>query len=428
MKPAVAGILGTFAALNLCLASGPTAVGESTPTKITVTVAPSTPDAPRHHPAPPFEGHRASVDLAILLDTSNSMDGLIGQAKQQLWTIVNQFAHAQKHGQTPLLRVALFEYGNTNLPASEGYIRQVVPLTDDLDALSAALFELTTSGGDEYCGQVINEAVTRLDWSHEPNSYKTIFIAGNEPFTQGGVAYQDACKRAIEHGVIVNTIHCGDYSTGVNTHWQDGAALAEGQYLNIDQDQAVVHIDAPQDKIIIELNQKLNATYLWYGQEREELKRNQVEQDANAAKLGRGSLVQRSATKSSSVYRNKDRDLVDLAAESPGEASKVADEELPEAMKEMTDEQRQAYIKAMAEDRAELQSKIQQATAERDRYVAAERARRAETAGDATFGDAIVQAVQAQLRDAGYALESDAPPQPEPDESSETPAPTTQSR
>ena len=121
---------------------------------------------------------RPAVDIAILLDTSNSMDGLIDQAKSQLWTIINEFAAAKRQGLTPTLRVALFEYGNTNLPASEGYIRQVVPLTDDLDSLSEALFALTTYGGDEYCGQVIDEAVKRLDWTGEPNAYKAIFIAG----------------------------------------------------------------------------------------------------------------------------------------------------------------------------------------------------------------------------------------------------------
>jgi hypothetical protein len=72
------------------------------------------------------------------------MDGLIGQAKSQLWNIVQQFADAKKNGMTPALRVSVFEYGNTNLPATEGYIRQVV-LTDDLDSVSQALFQLTTN-------------------------------------------------------------------------------------------------------------------------------------------------------------------------------------------------------------------------------------------------------------------------------------------
>ena len=36
-----------------------------------------------------------SIMLALLLDTSNSMDGLIGQAKSQLWKIVNELAAAK---------------------------------------------------------------------------------------------------------------------------------------------------------------------------------------------------------------------------------------------------------------------------------------------------------------------------------------------
>ena len=108
---------------------------------------------------PPFTGTRPAVDVAILLDTSNSMDGLISQAKSQLWTIVQQFANAEKAGKTPQLRVSVFEYGNSKLPASENYIRQVVQLTDDLDKVSEALFSLKTKGGDEYCGTVINDCL-----------------------------------------------------------------------------------------------------------------------------------------------------------------------------------------------------------------------------------------------------------------------------
>lgn len=45
---------------------------------------------------PPFSGQRPSADVAILLDTSNSMDGLINQARSQIWNIVQQFAKAKK--------------------------------------------------------------------------------------------------------------------------------------------------------------------------------------------------------------------------------------------------------------------------------------------------------------------------------------------
>src|SRR6187399_1820752 len=80
------------------------------------------------------------IQVALLLDTSGSMDGLIDQARTQLWTIVNEFAKTKKDGVTPQLQVALYEYGNDGLAATDGYIRKILPLTDDLDAISEKLF------------------------------------------------------------------------------------------------------------------------------------------------------------------------------------------------------------------------------------------------------------------------------------------------
>ena len=64
------------------------------------------------------------IQVALLLDTSNSMDGLISQAKTQLWTVVNEFSKAKKRGRIPKLEVALFEYGNNRLSPEVGYVRE----------------------------------------------------------------------------------------------------------------------------------------------------------------------------------------------------------------------------------------------------------------------------------------------------------------
>src|SRR5687767_734244 len=140
-----------------------------------------------------------SIMLALLLDTSNSMDGLIEQAKSQLWKIVNELAGAQCiDGTRPDIKIALYEYGNDGLPSSEGYIRLVSPLTTDLDVISEKLFALRTNGGNEYCGYVINTSLKQLDWSQSMADLKMIFIAGNEPFTQGPIHFQTACALAKE--------------------------------------------------------------------------------------------------------------------------------------------------------------------------------------------------------------------------------------
>src|SRR5688572_4946815 len=175
-------------------------------------VAPAKDQAP---PAPEkTTADKPLIQIAILLDTSSSMSGLINQARTQLWTIVNEFARSKQGGQTPALQVALYEYGNSGLSAGEGYIRQVLPLTDDLDHVSAELFKLTTNGGDEYCGHVIQSATKGLAWSDSPKVYRAIFIAGNEPFTQGTIDYKQSCAAAIAKGIIVNTIHCGGEEAG----------------------------------------------------------------------------------------------------------------------------------------------------------------------------------------------------------------------
>jgi hypothetical protein len=148
-----------------------------------------------------------AIMIALLLDTSNSMDGLIDQAKSQLWKIVNEVAVAKTvDGKRPNIKIALYEYGNDGLSANEGFVRQVSALSEDLDVISEKLFSLRTNGGNEFCGQVIKTALDQLTWSASKDDLKMIFIAGNEDFMQGKVSYQQACDAAKKKGVIVNTI------------------------------------------------------------------------------------------------------------------------------------------------------------------------------------------------------------------------------
>ena len=148
---------------------------------------------------------RPKVQLALLLDTSSSMDGLIDQARTQLWKVVNSFSQVTRDEQIPTIEVALYEYGNDTLSLTSGYVRQVSPLSTELDDLSEKLFALQTNGGTELCGTVIQKALDQLRWDDSPSTYKAIFIAGNESFRQGNVSADEQCKLASEHGVIVNT-------------------------------------------------------------------------------------------------------------------------------------------------------------------------------------------------------------------------------
>ena len=118
---------------------------------------------------------KSLIQVALLIDTSGSMNGLIDQAKTQLWKVVNEFARAKRHGQRPEIQVALFEYGKQSLPQSSGYLRMIVPLSTNLDKISEELFALTTNGGSEYCGWTIKSATEGLSWSSSTSDLKAIF-------------------------------------------------------------------------------------------------------------------------------------------------------------------------------------------------------------------------------------------------------------
>lgn len=344
---------------------------------------------------------RPHIQLAILLDTSGSMSGLINQARGQIWSIVNEFIAARKDGQRPLLEVALYEYGNDGLPASGQWIRRVVPLTDDLDKVSQQLFALTTNGGTECCGAVIKEAVENLTWSAARDDLKVIVIAGNEPFTQGAVDYRAACKGAAAKGIIVNTIHCGSDKDGIDGKWQDGAQLADGRYLCIDQNRAVAVIATPQDKEIARLGAVLNTTYVPFGSAGAEGARNQVAQDANVRALAPSAQVAREVSKASVHYNNARWDLVDALRDGKADLDKIEAKDLPENMRGMDGDQRKSYVATKQKERERVQSEIAQLNAERTKFLA-EQARKQTTPGAKNLEEAVTDAVRAQAKQKSF--------------------------
>jgi hypothetical protein len=346
-------------------------------------------------PEPETESSQ-TIMLALLLDTSNSMDGLIDQAKSQLWKIVNELASAKcGDGRKPTIKIALYEYGNDNLPMTEGYIRMVSPLTDDLDVISEKLFALTTNGGSEFCGHVIRTSLRQLNWSESKADLKLVFIAGNEPFTQGEVPYAVACSLAKEKDVVINTIYCGSYQEGVNTEWKNGADFTGGTYMSIQQDRKTVYIPSPYDDKINSLNDRLNGTYIHYGRQGESKKKLQESQDVNAESYGQANKVERAVSKSSHAYKNSSWDLVDATKDDEKVIKELKDEDLPSEMKGMSVEQRKAYIKTKSEERKRVQAEIQELSTKRQEYIATKSAGQDKS----TMLDAVmIKAIKTQAR------------------------------
>lgn len=339
------------------------------------------------------------IQVAILLDVSSSMDGLIEQAKAQLWNMVNTLGKAKCNGVSPNIEIALYEYGRQTNDAKNGYVKQINGFISNLDSLSENLFKLNTNGGDEYCGEVIYKSIDELQWDANKNSYKVIFIAGNEDFLQGKIQYTEGCKKAKENGIVVNTIYCGDKMQGVREHWNLGAECGDGSYSNINSNAKFEEIPTPYDSTIYVLNGKLNNTYVSYGYFASSNVSKQAKMDEVNVKMSKSAGIKRATAKAQkNVYRNDDWDLVDAYEKDSLAIKKVDKKTLPDSLRNKSTEEITAIVKFQQQNRATAQNELLELSKKRDAYIAEEKKRKAANTNEPTLETEVEKIIKAQAK------------------------------
>jgi hypothetical protein len=342
------------------------------------------------------------IKVALLLDTSNSMDGLIEQAKSRLWNIINAITTLKYQGKEPVIEIALYEYGNDGLSQQSNYIRQVAPLTTDLDLISEKLFALRTNGGNEYCGAVISEAVKKLSWGDGNTDMKLIYIAGNEEFSQGGINYKESVADALHHSIYVNTIFCGNKMEGINTNWKDGADRGGGKYFNIDANKQVTFIETPYDAQIEACDIRINKTYISYGSQGRAKKSNQAVQDNNAKSINKSNYTERAVSKSKTAYENSSWDIVDRVKKDKDAVRKIKDEDLPAELKGKSKPEIETIIAEKTKEREVIQKEIAALSVKRQQYIDEQNKK---NPGKDDLGEAINRSIRELAVKKGYALQ-----------------------
>src|SRR5258705_1190659 len=318
------------------------------------------------------------IQAAILLDVSNSMDGLIEQAKAQLWTMVNVMGKAKCNGETPQIEISLYEYGRDNNDLRKGYVKQITPFTSDLDDLSQKLFQLTTNGGQEYCGYVIHTSLNELNWDTTSSNYKVIFISGNEDFLQGNISYTLACTEAKKKGVIVNTIYCGDRLQGIKEHWNLLGECGNGSFTNINSDVKPEDIPTPYDSTLITLNNKLNGTYIYYGETGRQKQAMQTTADANNASINGYVGTNRIVAKGQkTTYNNYSWDLIDAKDGDTKILDKIDYKTLPDSLQKKNKAELEVIVSQKSNERAGIQKEMQDISRKREAYIANEKINKA---------------------------------------------------
>lgn len=345
--------------------------------------------APKADPAPISR----DIDLVIALDTSGSMEGLLDSTRARLWDIVNAAAEKDPNAR---IRVGLVTFGSPGVAGPEqGFVKVRSDLTTDLDSLYGKVMALQTDGGEEFVGWTLDTAVNQLSWSTRKGAAKIVFIAGNESADQAREQhdFRTVTANARERGIVVNALFAGNADQGVRERWADVAKHGGGFYTAIDQQAGTHDIATPQDQKLVELNAKLNGTYVGYGARGEEGKANQVAQDANAMRMGGSSAAARVGVKSRAAYDNSSWDLVDGVQNGRVDLAAAPATALPEPMRDLDAEGRQAYVEKLAEEREQIQEEIDSLNEERTRYLRKAKPKKA----DAGLDDAMLEAMDAQL-------------------------------
>ena len=326
---------------------------------------------------PPIKHHIVAsqspkVDVVFVLDTTGSMSGLIQTAKEKIWSIATTMASAQP---TPEIRIGLVAYRDRG----DQYVTQLVDLSDDLDSVYATLMDFEAGGGGdtpESVNKALYDAVHQMSWSEGEQAYQVVFLVGDAPphMDYNEVRYPEIVASAIEKGIVINTIQCGDIPTTI-APWTQIASLAQGSFFQVEQAGGAVAYTSPYDDKIAELSAKLDDTRLYYGTEEE--KERMLEKVAAADKVEAfasvASRARRGVFNASVGGRDNligDNELVDAVASGAVELDELEQNALPEALKPMAPAEQRAYVAQLADDRADLKREIQQLSADRDGYLA----------------------------------------------------------
>ena len=316
--------------------------------------------------------NKPKVDVVFVLDTTGSMSGLIQTAKDKIWSIASTMASAQP---TPEIRIGLVAYRDRG----DQYVTKVVDLSDDLDSVYAALMDFRADGGGdgpESVNKALYDAVNSMSWSQGSQVYQTIFLVGDAPphMDYNEVRYPEIVASALDKGIVINTIQCGDMALTINP-WTQIASLGHGRYFQVEQAGGAVAYTTPFDEEIASLSAKLDDTRLYYGnrEEKEKMAGKVAATDKLHASASVASRARRAVFNTAEGGRTNmlgENELVDAVVSGTLDLEELDQEALPEALKPMAPAEQRKYIAQLADERSDLQRQIRSLSEDRDGYLA----------------------------------------------------------
>lgn len=316
---------------------------------------------------------RPQIELVFALDTTGSMSGLINAAKEKIWSIASTMASAQP---APDISIGLVAYRDRG----DAYVTKRIELSTDLDAVYTQLLDLTAGGGGdgpESVNAALFDAVNKMNWSQNPNSYKVVFLVGDAPGHndyQDDIPYTQTIARANQLGIIVNTIQAGQDSHMISA-WKKIANLGQGDTFQVDQRGSAIAINTPFDEAIITASRNYENTRVYYGRAEEQLaqqKKMEVAESKMQSAASVASLARRAkynTSKSGEKNFSAGKELLGALENEELALADIAEEDLPLALRKLSATEKEVFIKNKINERKVAKEKLQALNKKRDLYI-----------------------------------------------------------
>jgi Mg-chelatase subunit ChlD len=336
---------------------------------------------------------KPKIDVCFVLDTTGSMSGLIEGAKQKIWSIANEITSAKP---TPDIRVGLIGYRDRG----DEYVTKAFDLTNDIDAVYGHLQEFRAAGGGdtpESVNEALHEAVNKMSWSQDRKVLKIIFLVGDAPPHMdypGAPKYPEVCQEAMKRDLIINTVQCGAIAETTPV-WKEIARLSEGSYDAIAQSGGMIAIATPMDSELAELNRKLGATMVAYG---DEAARRKVVSKQAASEAAPASVAADRLSFNSRYGRvvQGEGELLEALSQGKVKLESIRKDQLPKEWQALDAPALKAEIEKQQKARFELQARIQKLNKERENYLLQERKRLVANGKSDSFDDKVAQTIRNQ--------------------------------
>lgn len=343
------------------------------------------------------------IQLVFALDATGSMSGLIGTAKEKIWSIAGSMAQSEP---APEIEVGMVFYRDR----SDEFVTRILPLTHNLDELYSKLMGIEAGGGGdtpESVNLAFFDAVNKINWSKDTSVIKNIFIVGDCPphMDYDEIQYPTTCKVAKQKGIEVNTILMGNDRTAKRI-WKDIAECAGGEFLEMNMQANNFEITSPYDAAIKKLSEELDASRIYYG-EKAKYKTISKKEEANKLKDITTSESSRrtdynlmNETNKSNYYG--ENELVFDIAHAKVKLEDIREQELPDDILKIDKEKRMTYVADLVENRATLEKKLTELLKQRDDYLAKEIDKRDKEEVESSFNSRVYEKMRYSAAKKGY--------------------------